>query len=115
MQTLEEERRLEIIRRVMDHWLSPEEAGGLLDLSSRQVRRILSRVEREGDIGVVHRLKGRKSNRMYPIPLKQKILRLYQTRYSHLGPTAAHRRLVRAVKIRLNRETLRRWLLEAGL
>ncbi len=111
----DDRRRLHVIRQVMREWLTPEEAGDLLDLSARQVLRIVHRVRDEGESGIVHRLKGRASNHTYPVKFKERVLKLYQAKCAHLGPTAAHRLLRKYQKIRLNRETLRRWLVAAGL
>ena len=111
----EDRRRIDVIHQVMRKWLTPDQAGEMLQISSRQILRLVRRVREEGEAGIVHRLKGRPSNHMLPSQLKQKILEMYRTRYAHLGPTAAHRTLSKAQNIRLNRETLRRWLLAAGL
>ena len=43
--------------------ISLVKAAELLELGYRQMKRVWSRHQREGDGGVVHRLRGRRSNR----------------------------------------------------
>ena len=52
-----------------------EEAARLLGKSARQIRRIQRRLEAEGDAGVIHRLRGRRSlaGRNAGDPLQRKI------------------------------------------
>jgi hypothetical protein len=60
-------------------------------------------------------LRGRRSNRKIPETLKRRALReLRQGRYAGFGPTLASEHLA-AQNVRVSRETLRRWMSEAGL
>jgi hypothetical protein len=47
-------RRVHVIRQVREKRIT-REAGTLLGLTDRQIRRLLRRVEQEGDQGLVHR------------------------------------------------------------
>ena len=90
------------------------EAGRLLGMSVRQVRRIERRLEREGDAGVVHKLRGRLSNRRLTEDLHKGVIEACSKEYRGFGPTFAAEKLgKRGMKV--GRETLRRWLKEAGL
>ena len=55
--------RLKVMEPVMSGRRRQREAARLLGLSVRQVRRIQRRLEAEGDGAVIHRLRGRPSNR----------------------------------------------------
>ena len=57
-----ERRRLEIFSRVKQGLISVSEAGRFLAVSERQARRIWKRYKQDGDMGLVHALRGRKSN-----------------------------------------------------
>lgn len=46
----------------------------MIDLSERQVRRLLRAVRKEGDKGVIHKARGRPSNRRIPEKVKNKAL-----------------------------------------
>ena len=59
-------RRVHVIRKVQDQQLTQGEAARLLGLTDRQIRRLMRRVEQEGDRGLVHRGRGKPSNRRIP-------------------------------------------------
>lgn len=91
------------------------EAARHLGLSRRQTRRLVRRVEREGDRGVLHRLRGRRSNRAIPDEVRVRALALLgRGEYRDFAPTLAGEHLER-IGIRVSRETVRRWQIEAGL
>lgn len=108
-------RRVHVIRQVLAHRLTQKEASTLLGVTDRQIRRLRRRVEQEGDQGLVHRGRGRPSNRRIPEGRKTKILRLYETRYGDFGPTLAVEKLAAHHGITLSDETLRRWLRARGI
>lgn len=66
-------KRLHVIHKVLDETLKQVEAAEILSLSDRQIRRIIKRIRVEGDIGIVHRARGKPSNR--ELPLRQKAAR----------------------------------------
>ena len=64
----------------MEKKLTQVQAGSLLGLTARHVRRPLQRVRTEGDAGLVHRGRGRPSNRRMPEPVKATVLTRYAQR-----------------------------------
>jgi transposase len=48
-------KRVQIIGKVLERGIKQVEAAEILDLSSRQIRRIVKRVKLEGDKGVLHK------------------------------------------------------------
>ncbi len=66
-------RHLYVIRKVLDKEITQVKASEILSLSSRQIRRILKRVRREGDKGVIHKSRGRPSNRRIPDTIREKV------------------------------------------
>lgn len=67
-----ERRRLEVLGRVKSKELSLVKAAELLGMSYRQAKRVWARYQEEGDKGLVHRLRGRASNRhVQPIRKEQ--------------------------------------------
>ncbi len=56
-------KRLHVIHRVLNGEITQAEASEILSISGRQTRRIISRIRQEGDIGIVHKLRGKESNR----------------------------------------------------
>jgi transposase len=91
-------------------------AASRLNLSYRHCRRSFKRFREEGDAGLVHRSRDKPSNRGYPPSFKTKVLARYEQRYKpvKMGPTLAAEKLAKD-GYEVNSETLRRWLLAAGL
>lgn len=65
--------RLKILHDIEQGHLRQVEAARRLRLSGRQVQRLLTRVRAEGDRGVVHRLRGKPSNRKIPNAIEQRV------------------------------------------
>lgn len=113
--SVKELRRLHVIRQVMDKKLRQREAGALLGLTVRQVRRLIKRVRAEGEAGLAHRGRGRPSNRQQAPALKTRVLRLYERHYGDFGPTLAAEKLAERHGIVISDETLRLWLHAHGI
>ena len=84
-----------------------------LDLSYRQAKRMYGRFCKEGAKGLVHRRRGRPSNRRTPETLKTAVLERLRERYADWGPTLAAQELAKG-GLKVDHETLRRWLLASG-
>jgi hypothetical protein len=113
--SIKELRRLHVIQQLLEKKMKQVEAAEVLGLSDRQIRRILKRVGVEGERGLVHRSRGRPSNRATDGKLKSRLLRLYQTQYRDFGPTLAAEKLAERNGVHISDETLRLWLLAAGV
>ena len=107
-------KRLNVIRKVLEGSLTQKQAIELVSLSERQIRRIVRRIEAEGDKGIQHRSRGRQSNRKLPKKLTEKVVQIYREKYQGFGPTLAAEKLLELEGIALSKETLRTWLIEAG-
>lgn len=105
---------LTILRGVLRGERSQAEAARLLGLSSRHVRRLQRKLQTHGDGALVHRLRGRPSNHRLDPALRQAALEAYRRRYADFGPTFASEKLA-AEGLAVSPQTLRRWLIEAGL
>lgn len=102
---------LKVMEPVMQGGRTQVEAGRLLELSVRQVRRIQRRLEAEGDPGVVHRLRGRASNGRTSARRRRKVMAMYRGEFAGFGPTLASEKL--GLKgLAVVPETLRRWLIQ---
>jgi hypothetical protein len=110
-----ERRRLELFSRVRDGKLTLVKASELLSLSYRQAKRVYRRYQAEGDRGVVHRLRGRPSNRGVDPGKKARVLELYREKYGDFGPTLACEYLAKEDQEQVGVETLRQWLIEEEL
>lgn len=110
----EDLKRFKILEQVARKKVRQSKAGEWLGLSDRQVRRLVRRLRAEGAKGLVHRLRGKVSNRQYAGSFKEKVLGKYRQRYEGFGPTLACEKLEEKEKIEVSRETLRKWLMAEG-
>lgn len=113
--SLRETKRLKIIQSAIDRQITQKSVSAILELSDRQVRRLVERVREEGARGIIHRSRGRPSNRRLCDKVKEKVIKLYTRQYPDFGPTLASEKLLERDGIRISDETLRKWLLEEGL
>ncbi len=115
MASQKELKRLHVVQKVIEGALKQTEAAEMLSLSIRQTGRIVIRVMEEGSRGIVHRSRGQESNRKLPQEVKEQVLGLYRQHYEGFGPTLAQEKLLERDGIKISDETLRVWLIEAGL
>jgi Helix-turn-helix domain len=109
-----ERQRLEVMPQVKAGQMKLAKAAELIGLSYRQAKRVYARYVAEGDGGLVHRLRGRPSNRLGGATFREQVLARYAERYGDYGPTLAAESLAME-DLAVPAQTLRRWLLEAGL
>ena len=114
MMSRKERYRLLTLSRVHEKGMRLKDAACVLSLSYRQTRRIYQRYLEEGDAGLVHTGRGKRSNRGFGQTFKAAVLARYENRYKDFGPTLAVEKLAED-GFHLDHETLRRWLLSAGL
>jgi transposase len=105
---------LKVLHEVEQKHLTQVEAAQRLKRTDRQVRRMLIRMREHGDGGIVHRLRGRPSNRKLAAAWEQKILARVRQRYTDFGPTLAAEHLAKE-GLPVSRETLRKWMIQAAL
>ena len=107
--------RLEVLRDLDQRRLTTEAAARLLRLERRQVFRLLKAYRTEGPAGLISKRRGRRSNRRKPEALRNAALAIIREWYCDFGPTLAAEKLREVHGITLGRETLRLWMIEAGL
>src|ERR1035437_9662535 len=105
--------RLRVLQEVKQGHLTQREAARRIDLCDRQVRRLLLRLQEQGDRAVIHRLRGRPSNRKFVATFEQKVLARVRQRYADFGPTLAAEHLAKE-GLPVSRETLRKWMTQAA-
>jgi len=108
-------KRLHVIRKALDKSITQIEAAELIGVCLRQVQRIVRAVRTDGDKGIINKARGKASNKALPDKIKCRALKLYKEKYHDFGPTLGSEKLFEIDKIKLNDETLRLWLLQAGI
>jgi hypothetical protein len=84
-------------------------------LSERQVRRLLERIRNDGAASIRHKAIGRPSNNRINDGVRDYAVTLVGERYADFGPTLAAEKLAERDGLRVSRETLRSWMVDAGL
>jgi transposase len=107
--------RLEVMQKLAEKRMSQKEAGRILNLGVRQIKRLLKAYRKQGAAGLVSKQRGRESNNRLPESTCQRALDLLKSKYKGFGPTLAHEKLVEKDKLRLSDESVRRIMIEEGL
>jgi transposase len=106
--------RLDAMQRVKRKMLSLVAAAELLGISVRQGRRIWKRFKVEGGKGLVHQLRGRRSNHRLSEEIRERVVKRHQETYADFGPTLACEKLAEE-ELKLSPDTLTALLKERGL
>jgi len=112
--SVRERGRMTLMTRVTGGVLKLSVAAEMMRVCYRQAKRILRRYRQDGDVGLVHRGRGRCSNRMRPVAEQKRAITLYDTKYPGFGPLLASEHLATDHGLVVDHETLRRWLVAAG-
>ena len=105
---------LKVLHEVQQKHLTQVAAAQRLKRTDRQARRMPIRMREHGDGGIVHRLRGRPSNRKLGAAWEQKMLARVRQRYADFGPTLAAEHLAQE-GLPVSREALRKWMIQAAL
>jgi hypothetical protein len=110
-----EREQLKVISRIEAGELTVAEAAESIHLTERQMYRLLRRYRQEGDRGLIHRLRGRRSNLAYESEVRTTAVRLYRELYSDYGPTLFAEKLEFYHDLKISRQTATRWLIQESL
>lgn len=113
--TPKEVRRLEVLTQVEGGSMTQAQAGLLLALSARQVRRLLRAYRRSGAAGLASRKRARPPNNALDPELIARILEYCRGPYAGFGPTFAAEKLRERNSIEISSETLRQLLMRHKL
>lgn len=113
--TMREIDKLKVIQAVVDGGLMVWKAAERLELSRRQVERMVARYRAEGASGLISKRNGRPSNHQLPEGVASHALGLIRDRYADFGPTLACEKLRECHGVIVSKETIRRLMTEAGL
>ena len=110
-----EVKKYDIIKKTIDKELNGTKAAQLLNLTTRQVRRLKKRVKEKGIKGLIHGHRGQPGNRSLLGSEKQKIIKLLHKDYHDFGPTLATEKLDERHGIKRNKNTIRSIMIKEGL
>lgn len=102
--------RIKVIEEILSGRLTVEDGSEMVNLSQRQMYRVIKRYKSEGMDGLLHKHRGKRSNRGYAEQKKRWIIKLYKTEYSDYGAKLFSEMLLEYHKIKISHETLRQWM-----
>ncbi|MEI8301125.1 MAG: helix-turn-helix domain-containing protein [Chlamydiota bacterium] len=86
--------RLEIISQLECDNTTQQQAADYLNLTTRQVRRLLNNYKSQGDMGLIPQKRGVPGNHKLKESFKKLVLELIQKHYAPTNPTFAHKKIV---------------------
>ena len=107
--------RLELIRRIEAKELSVVAAAELMSLSRSQVHRLMGGYRERGVAALISSRRGKRSNRALPDHQRELAVAIIAERYADFGPTLACEKLSEHHELHVSKETVRKWMIEAGL
>ncbi len=107
--------RVEVMQKLSEKRMSQKEAGAILRMSTRQIKRLLKTYRKKGAAGLVSRQRGRPSHNRLAEDVKKRALNLLKTKYQGFGPTLAHEKLVEKEKLKLSDESVRQLMIAEDL
>jgi transposase len=107
--------RIEVLSKVTEGRTTIASAAHALALSTRHVRRLLDVFEDDGAAAIRRKSRDRPSNNRISNGVRDYVLTLIRERYLDFGPTLAAEKLAENHSVAVSRETLRKWMTEAGI
>jgi len=107
--------RIRVLSEVLGCRRTMVSAAAVLEMTPRQARRLLVRLRDGGGGAIGHRLRGRPSNHRLEPGIRSYALELVRARYADFGPTLAAEKLAELHGLKVSAETLRKWMITAGI
>src|SRR5690349_23879740 len=108
--------RLVALKKAKKKLITQREAAEELGLSVRHVKRLIYALKKHGDKAVVHRLRGKPSNRKIEEKIEREAVKILSAPvYAGFGPTLAAEYLGTKHGIEVSKETVRQWMMRAKL
>jgi hypothetical protein len=113
--TKKESERYNIIQNLINKKIDGTQASKQLNLSIRQTKRLKAKVKKYGIQGIIHRSRGKESNKKIDSKLKNKIIKITEKNYSDFTSQLTYEKLIEMHNISLSYSTVRRIRISSGL
>ena len=107
--------RIEVLAQIDDGRLSVQNGANMLDITKRQMFRLLKTYRTEGAAAIRHKARGKSPNNKIHRAKRDYVLALVKENYADFGPTLAVEMLAEHHGFKVSRETLRKWMQDDGL
>lgn len=112
---MKETNRITIIEKVSQKAIKQKKAAVLLDITVRQIRRLVRVYRKDGAAGLAHKLRGMPSNHQCDKEALARAVETVRDRYGDFSVTLAHEKLTSLHGFSYSRETLRKEMTAQGL
>jgi hypothetical protein len=102
--------RIAVLQDVRDRRITQVRAAEILNLSTRQISRLLHKLKQDGISGLTHASRGQPGHRCHDEAVKSECLSLISEHLLGFGPTLAHEKLSSMFDLNIPVETVRRWM-----
>lgn len=106
---------LKVLHEVRRGHITQREGAEQLKRTARWIRKLAGRIEAQGDRAIIHGLRGQRSAHKIPEKIEKRAVSIIAREYADFGPTFASECLAQDHHITVSRETVRQWMLRAGL
>ena len=107
--------RMTLIRKVSEKEVKQKVAANALGLSKRQIIRLVANFRLCGAQGLISKRRGKSGNHAHGVEFKLKVKAVVEQCYADFGPSFAAEKLLDLNDLKVNKETLRQWMVEWGL
>lgn len=107
--------RYDIIKKLINKELNGTETAKILNISTRQIRRLKKKVKEKGINGLIHGNRGKIGNRGIPKNERGKIIKLLHKHYYDFGPLLASEKLEEVHGIKRDKSTIRAIMIKEDL
>jgi transposase len=112
---MKEIKRLHLIKQIVDKQMTAPQAAELLDLSLRQVRRLVAKYRQQGAPGMAHGNRGKTPNNRIESAVRDKILELAENQYRDYNDCHFTEELAEKYGLHVSRSSVRRIRHQANL
>lgn len=110
-----EANRITVLEKLLNKKINIDQTAKILSLSVRQVWRLKKKYHLFGPAGLVHQLRGKKSNRRINPKIINQAIKIIKEKYYDFGPTLAWEKLTENHGFTFGVETLRKTMIETGV
>ena len=101
-------KRLKYLHLVQSKRITLKEASSLMNVSYRQAKRIIKKVRGGGGSAIIHKSRGKPSNRSFGDEVIENIIDIYKNNYSGFGPTLVGEKLLELYQIRISTKDIKK-------
>jgi DNA-binding Lrp family transcriptional regulator len=104
--------RLQVLNKVLERNYTQSKAGEILNLSTRQIKRLCKNLKEMGPKGLISRKRANPSNYRLKQSLKDNIVEIILKNYRDFGPTLAHEKMIEKHGIKISLTSIRNIMIE---